>query len=229
MKKIKQFSRFTDMLSTEQVEKLFSARVIVFGLGGVGGAVAHMLVRSGISNLVIVDFDKIDETNINRQFVANIHNVGELKTDEMSKQLKDINPDINLTVYNLKLDENTISRIDFDNIDYVVDCIDDVSAKKLLIRKAKEKNIPILCAMGAGNRYDEIPHFEIADISKTSYDKLAKAMRKFCEIENIKNVNVCYTKQKPIKFDCKNILSVVYYPVNMATIMTAKVINDIIK
>lgn len=229
MEKMKKFSRFTEMLSTEQVGKLFSTRVIVFGLGGVGGAVTHMLARSGISNLTIVDFDKIDETNINRQMVANIHNVGELKTAEMARQLKDINPDINLTVHNLKLDENTISNINFDSIDYIVDCIDDVNAKKLLIRKAKEKNIPILCAMGAGNRYGEIPNFEIADISKTSYDKLAKVMRKFCESENIKKVNVCYTKQKPIKFDCKNILSVVYYPVNMATIMTAKVINDIVK
>lgn len=228
MENIYKFSRFTDMLSTEQVEKLFSARVIVFGLGGVGGAVAHMLVRSGISNLTIVDFDKIDETNINRQFVANVNNVGNSKTAEMAKQLKDINPNINLIVHNLKLDENTIFDIDFNCIDYIVDCIDDVNAKKLLIRKSKEINIPILCAMGAGNRYDEIPHFEIADISRTSYDKLAKVMRKFCESENIKKVNVCYTKQKPIKFDCKNILSVVYYPVNMATIMTAKVINDIV-
>ncbi len=222
------FTRFTDMLSTEQVEKLFSAHVIVFGLGGVGGAVAHMLVRSGISNLTIVDFDKIDATNVNRQFVANVANIGELKTTEMAKQLKNINPDINLTVHNLKLDANTIKDIDFDAIDYIVDCIDDVRAKKLLIKKAKEKNIPILCAMGAGNRYNEIPQFEIADISKTSYDKLAKVMRKFCETEHIKHVNVCYTKQKPIKFDCKNILSVVYYPVNMATVMTAKVINDVV-
>lgn len=228
MKTIKKFSRFTDMLSTEQVEKLFSARVIVFGLGGVGGAVAHMLVRSGVSNLSIVDFDKIDETNINRQFVANINNIGQFKTAEMAKQLKEINPEINLIVHNIKVDENTILNIDFDAVDYIVDCIDDVNAKKLLIRKAKEKKIPILCAMGAGNRYNEIPNFEIADISKTSYDKLAKVMRKFCESENIKKVNVCYTKQKPIKFDCKNILSVVYYPVNMATIMTAKVINDIV-
>ena len=128
METIKHFSRFTDMLSTEQVEKLFSARVIVFGLGGVGGAVAHMLVRSGISNLIIVDFDKIDETNINRQFVANIHNVGQYKTAEMAKQLKDINPEINLTIHNLKVDDNTFLDIDFDSVDYIVDCIDDVNA-----------------------------------------------------------------------------------------------------
>ena len=88
--------------------------------------------------------------------------------------------------------------------------------------------IPILCAMGAGNRYKEIPQFEIADISKTSYDKLAKVIRKFCVEERIKKLQVCYTKQKATKFDCKTIGSVVYYVVNMATIICSKVINDIL-
>ena len=123
----------------------------------------------------------------------------------------------------------SVKDIDFSDYDYIVDCIDDVNAKKLLIKKAKELNIPILCAMGAGNRYKEIPQFEIADISKTSYDRLAKVIRKFCVEERINKLQVCYTKQKPLKFDCKTIGSVVYYPISMASVMCAKIINDIIK
>ena len=223
------FTRFTMMLNDEQTKKLFSARIIVFGVGGVGGAVVHMLARAGVHNLAIVDFDKIDITNVNRQMVASINNIGKLKVDELKNQILEINPDANVEKYPLKLDDETIKEIDFANFDYIVDCVDDVNAKKLLIKKAKELNIPILCAMGAGNRYSEIPQFEIADISKTSYDKLAKIIRKFCTEERIKKLEVCYTKQKPLKFDCKTIGSVVYYPINMASVMSAKIVNEIIK
>ena len=223
------FSRFTMMLDENQTKKLFSARIIVFGVGGVGGAVVNMLVRSGIQEISIVDFDTISVSNINRQLVANINTVGKLKVDEFEKQILEINPYAKVQKYPLKLDENTITAIDFTKFDYIVDCIDDVNAKKLLIKKAKELKIPILCAMGAGNRYGEIPQFEIADISKTSYDKLAKAIRKFCVEERINKLQVCYTKQKPLKFDCKTIGSVVYYPINMASVMCAKIINDILR
>ena len=99
----------------------------------------------------------------------------------------------------------------------------------LLILKAKENHVPILCAMGAGNRFEGIPCFEIADIKKTSYDPIAKILRKFCIEQSINKLNVCYTKQKAMKFDCKTIGSMVYYVVNMATVMCAKVINDIVK
>lgn len=223
------FKRFTMMLSTSQVESLFASKIIIFGVGGVGGALAHMLVRSGIQNISVVDFDTIDITNINRQLIANINNIGALKVDEIQKQFKEINPNINIKKYALKLDENTIKQINFKDYDYIIDCIDDINAKKLLIQTANELNKPILCAMGAGNRYNEIPQFEIADISKTSYDKIAKLIRKFCAEQGIKKLQVCYTKQKPLKFDCKTIASVVYYPINMASIMCAKVINDLIK
>ena len=223
------FTRFTMMLNEEQTKKLFSSRIIVFGVGGVGGSLVNMLVRSGIQNLDVVDFDKIDITNINRQLIANVGNIGELKVDEIEKQMKSINPEINIKKHPLKLDEITIKNFDFTQFDYIVDCIDDVNAKKLLIKKAKELDVPILCAMGAGNRYSEIPQFEITDISKTSYDKLAKIIRKFCVEERIKKLEVCYTKQKSLKFDCKTIGSVVYYPMNMASVMCARVINNLLK
>ncbi len=222
------FNRFTMMLTQEQTEKLFSARVLVFGVGGVGSAVVHMLARSGIQHIGFVDFDDIDETNINRQLVANSKNIGKLKVDELEQQLKEINPNIEVDKYPLKFSEETMNNVSFD-YDYIVDCIDDISAKKLLIQIANDKKIPILSAMGAGNRYEEIPNFEISNISKTSYDPIAKILRKFCSEQGINNLQVCYTKQKAIKFNCKTIGSVVYYPINMASVMCAKVVNDIIK
>ena len=215
------------MLTQKQKENLFSARVLVFGVGGVGSALVHMLVRAGIQNLSIVDFDTIDTTNINRQLVAYSNNVGKLKVDELETQLKSINPNIIIKKYPLKLSSETINEISFD-CDYIVDCIDDISAKKALIKLANERNIPILSAMGAGNRFDEIPHFEIENIHNTSYDPIAKLLRKFCVKEGINSLQVCYTKQKAHKFDCKTIGSVVYYPISMACAMCAKVINDII-
>ena len=223
------FTRFTMMLNEEQIKNLFSARVIVFGVGGVGSALTQMLVRSGIQNIGIVDFDVVSISNINRQLIANSKNIGKLKVEECKHQIESINPFSKVVCYPFKLDETTIKDIDFSQYDYIVDCIDDINAKKLLIKQAKQLNIPILCAMGAGNRYKEIPQFEITDISKTSYDKLAKVIRKFCAEERIGKLQVCYTKQKPLKFDCKTIASVVYYPISMASAMCAKVINDIIK
>lgn len=218
--------RFKLMLSAEQVEKLFSARIIVFGTGGVGSAVCNFLVRSGISNLTIVDFDTIDITNLNRQLVANINNVGKLKVDEMKAQLLSINPNANIHAICEKYDEN--SQIDLKNFDIIVDCIDDIKAKKHLILEAKRANTYLICAMGAGNRYSEIPHFEIANISKTSYDPIAKILRKFCAENRINKLDVCYTKQKATKFNCKTVASVVYYPVNMASVICAHVINKIL-
>ncbi len=229
MKKLKFLSRFEMMLNTSEKEKLTNASVIIFGVGGVGGSVAHMLVRSGISNLTIVDFDNIDETNINRQIISNYTNIGNKKVDELKSQLLEINPNLNIKTIDEKLDETNISKFDISNYNYIVDCIDDIKAKKSLIKASDELKISILSAMGAGNRYLGVPNFEIADIKKTSYDPIAKILRKFCEREGIKKLNVCYTKQKAMKFDCKMIGSVIYYTMNMASVMTAKVINDIIE
>lgn len=222
-------NRFSIMLTETQQEKLKNARVLVFGVGGVGSAVANMLVRSGITHIGIVDFDKIDITNINRQMVANSLNVGKLKVDEMEMQLKTINPEVKVDKFPFKYGQETKDNINLTNYTYIVDCIDDMNAKKLLIKLAKQNNIPIICAMGAGNRFKGYPQFEIADIHKTSYDPVAKIIRKFCVEENIKKLNVCYTLQQSEKIDCKTIGSVVYYVVSMACCIVSKVINDVIE
>ena len=216
------------MLTETQQKNLKKASVLVFGVGGVGSAVANMLVRSGITHIGIVDFDDIDITNINRQMVANANNIGKLKVDEMESQLKQLNPEVQVDKFPIKFCAETANLIDFSQYSYIVDCIDDMSAKKLLIKIANEKQIPILCAMGAGNRFKGCPQFEIEDIHKTSYDPVAKIIRKFCVEEGIKKLNVCYTKQQGEKIDCKIIGSVVYYVVSMSCAIVGKVINDIL-
>ena len=221
-------NRFKMMLNDNQLSKILHSKIIVFGVGGVGSALCHFLVRSGIQNLAIVDFDYIDITNVNRQLVAYQTNVGKLKVEELSSQLKEINPNLNLTIFPIKYSEETAQQICLEDYDIIVDCIDDIKAKQHLILEANKNNIYILSAMGAGNRFEGIPRFEIADISKTSYDAIAKILRKFCVKNNIKKLEVCYTKQKADKFDCKTIGSVVYYPVNMATIMCSRIIEKII-
>lgn len=216
------------MVPKEKAERLLNSKVVIFGTGGVGGAVVHMLARTGISNLTIVDFDRIDQTNINRQLVAFHSNIGKFKVDELEKQIHDINPDCNVKTFKTKLSAETIEQFDLNDYDYIVDCIDDLPAKKVLIKYASTNKLNILCAMGAGNRYSEIPQFEISNITKTSYDPIAKILRKFCATERINKLNVCYTKQKAVKFDCKTVGSVIYYPINMASVMCAKIVNDLL-
>lgn len=222
-------NRFHIMLNEKQIERKNNAQVIVFGVGGVGSALCHFLVRSGIQNLDIVDFDTIDITNLNRQLVANLSNIGKMKVDELKNQLLQINSGLKIKTFPIKYSVQTADIIDLKSYDYVCDCIDDVKAKQLLILKCKEAEVKLISAMGAGNRYSEIPQFEIADIHKTSYDPLAKVMRKFCVENGIKKLDVCYTKQKAQKNDCKIVGSVVYYPVEMACVICAKVINDIME
>ena len=222
-------NRFKIMVGEYGIEKINSARIIVFGVGGVGSALVEFLVRSGVENITIVDFDKVDETNINRQLVAFQSNIGKTKVDEMEIKLKNINPSINLKKCACKLTNENIDDFNLSTYDIIIDCIDDLNAKKALISKASQLNKYILCACGAGNRYEEIPHFEIVDIYKTSYDPIAKILRKYCAENGIKHLEVCYTKQKATKFDCKIVASVVYYPVNMATVMCARIINKIME
>lgn len=222
-------ARYFNMLDTAQQNKILKSRVLLFGVGGVGSAVAEFLIRSGIHDIAIVDFDTIDITNVNRQLVAFNTNIGRLKVDEMAQKLKEINPMVKIEKYPIKFSSLNADAINFEDYDIIIDCVDDIKAKQTIILKSQEAGKDLISAMGAGNRYAEIPQFEIADIHKTSYDPLAKLIRKFCVKEGIKKLEVCYTKQKATKFDCQKISSVVYYPVNMATVITARVMNKIIE
>lgn len=213
------------LLNPTQMQNIKNANILLIGVGGVGGAVAHMLVRAGIQNLTIMDFDKVSDSNINRQFVAYQSTIGKFKVDVLSTQLKDINPMINLTVLNQKFDST--NNIDLTGYTMIVDCIDDIKAKQYLISKCNELNLNLLCSMGAGNRYADNPHFEVVDIFKTQNDALAKLIRKYCKEQGIKHLKVCYTPSLAIK--SSPVGSISYYPVSMGCTIAHYVINELIK
>ena len=210
------------LLDINQMQKIKQANILLIGVGGVGGAVAHMLVRAGITNLTIMDFDTVSQSNINRQFVAFQSTIGKYKVDVLASQLKDINPDINLTALNQKFDST--NNIDLTGYTMIIDCIDDIKAKQHLISKCSELNL--LCSMGAGNRYADNPHFEVVDIFKTQNDALAKLLRKYCKEQGIKHLKVCYTPSLAIK--SSPVGSISYYPVAMACSIAHYVINTLI-
>ena len=162
------FSRLRLIIGNDSLEKIKTKRVIVFGLGGVGGNVCDALVRSGITDISIVDNDTVNITNINRQLIANHNTIGRKKVDVMEEHLKNLNPDVKVTKYDcFYLPENSDS-FDFLKYDYVVDAIDTVSAKIDIICKCKTKHIPVISALGCGNKMDPTK-LEVSDIYKTEY------------------------------------------------------------
>lgn len=187
------WSRITRLIGQDGLEKLIGKRVLIVGIGGVGGYVAEMLARCGIGRVGIMDFDVVDISNINRQIIALNSNIGECKTDVMKARILDINPDCEVVAINSRFNADSASVLD-SGWDYVVDAIDSFEEKVALICLAKEKGLNIVSAMGAGNRIKPCT-FEITDIYKTSYDALAKKLRKTLREKGITKLDVCYTKE----------------------------------
>lgn len=193
-----QFVRSEMLFGKEKVELLHSKHVAVFGCGGVGSYTIEALARSGIGTLTIVDNDTISITNINRQLYALHSTVGLPKVQVASSRIKDINPDCNVIEKNVFFLPETAAQFDFTKYDYIVDCIDTVTAKIALIENAKKSGKPIICSMGTGNKiHPEL--FEVADISKTSVCPLARVMRQELKKRGICDVKVVYSKEKPVK------------------------------
>ncbi len=194
---LNQFSRTELLLGKESMERLAGARVAVFGVGGVGGYVCEALARSGVGTIDLIDSDEVCLTNLNRQIIATHNTIGRYKVDVMEERMKDINPDI--CVYKYKcffLPENS-DDFPFDQYDYVVDAIDTVTGKIELVMKCKEKNVPIISSMGAGNKLDATA-FRVADIYKTNMCPLAKVMRKELKARGVKKLKVVYSEEKPL-------------------------------
>lgn len=194
------FSRSSRILGQERLEKLNNSSVIVFGVGGVGGAVLEALVRGGVGTVGVVDKDIIDITNLNRQIIATDANIGEKKVDAAQKRALSINPKVNIEKYDLFYLPETAEQIDLAKYDFIVDAVDNVTAKLELIGRAEKLGIPIISSMGTGNKlHPEM--FEITDIYKTSVCPLARVIRRELKNRGIKNLTVVYSKEEPVKTD----------------------------
>ena len=192
-----EFSRTESLLGTSAMERLNSARVAIFGIGGVGGYVAEALARSGVFHLDLIDKDEVSLSNLNRQIIALHSTVGRAKVDVMKERILDINPKADVKTFRCFYLPQTSSQFDFSQYDYIVDAVDTVTAKIQLITEAKKSGTPIICSMGAGNKLDPTA-FEVADISKTSVCPLARVMRQECKKRGITDVKVVYSKEKPV-------------------------------
>lgn len=215
----------TEILIGEQgIEKIEKAKVIIYGIGGVGSYTTEALARAGIVNLILVDNDKITLSNINRQIHATTKTVGKNKVDIMKKRIEEINPNANVQVYmNKENEENLINT----ECSYVVDAVDTIKTKLKLIEKANEIGVPIISAMGAGNKLDPTK-FEVSDIYKTSECPLAKVMRKELKKRNIQKLKVVYSKEKGTSNENNVIGSISFVPSVMGLIIAGEVIKDII-
>lgn len=201
--------------------------VLIIGLGGVGGYTLESLVRAGIGKIIIVDNDIVDITNLNRQIISNQNNIGNKKVDEWEKRVKSINSDIEIIKYDMFVTEENIDILFNYNIDYVVDACDTINTKKAIIRKCIDKKIKFITSMGTGNKLDPTK-IVIEDVRKTSYDPIAKIIRKMVRDERIKDkIMVVSSKEQP-KIKGK-VGSVSYVPAVAGLYITSYIINDILR
>lgn len=220
------FERFK-LLVDGKFENIQSKKVLVIGLGGVGSYVVESLVRSGIINITIVDNDTIDISNLNRQLMTNINNIGKYKTDELKKRIKSINNECNVKCETTFLDDSNINSIVTSDYDYVVDACDTIRTKIALIKICDQLSIKLISAMGTGNKMDP-SKLEVTDIYKTTYDPLAKIIRKECRKHKIKHLKVVCSKEKPIKSHIKKIPSNSFVPATAGLLIASYIINDIV-
>lgn len=193
-----QFSRTELLFGKEAMDKLAGSKVAVFGIGGVGGYVCEALVRSGVGAFDLIDDDKVCLTNLNRQIIATRSTVGKYKTDVMRDRMLDINPNVEVEVHKCFFLPENADDFPWDSYDYVVDVVDTVTAKIALVMKCKEKNIPIISSMGAGNKLDG-SQFKVADIYKTKVCPLAKVMRRELKKRGVKKLKVVYSEEIPTR------------------------------
>lgn len=229
------FSRTELLIGADGMERLKNARVAVFGIGGVGGYVCEMLVRSGIYNISLFDSDTVSTTNRNRQIIALESTTGKPKVEVMRDRILDINPDANVIVNNVFYTPENADDYPISEYDYIADCIDTVSSKIELIVRAKRAGVKIISAMGAGNKLDPT-RFEVADIYKTSVCPLARTMRYELRKRGIKSLKTVYSKEEPRKplgdiddesFGRHIPASVAFAPAAMGIVMASEIIREL--
>lgn len=221
-----EFERLKLQIGAEGLGLLSTQHIAVFGLGGVGGHVAETLTRSGIGELTIVDKDTIDITNINRQILALHSTIGQNKVDVCSSRLLDINPKIKVHPVNIEF--SSTSDLDFSKFDYVVDAVDDIEAKVTIISRAKAQNIPVISAMGAGNKMD-VSKIKIADIFDTNTCPLARIMREKLKKLGISGVKCAFSTEQPLFKASGTISSNAFVPAVMGITIAREVVLDLLK
>ena len=194
---LEQFLRTEMLLGSEALTRLQSARVAVFGLGGVGGYVVEALARSGVGSLDLIDSDTVSVSNLNRQILATHSTVGMLKVDAARNRVLDINPACNVKTWPVFYTPDTADSFDFTQYDYIVDAIDTVTGKLALVERAKAAGTPIICCMGTGNKLDASA-FQVADISKTTMCPLARVMRRELAKRGIRHLKVVYSQEETL-------------------------------
>ena len=195
-----QLSRTALLLGDDAVERLSQARVAVFGVGGVGGFATEALARSGIGAVDLIDGDVVSLSNLNRQIIALHSTVGKAKTEVMAQRIRDIDPDIRLTLHTCFFTPENAGDFDFTQYDYIIDAVDMVTAKIQLAVQAQAAGVPMISSMGAGNKLDPSA-FEVSDLYKTSVCPLARVMRRELKARGIRKMKVVYSKEEPRKVD----------------------------
>lgn len=220
-------SRLEKMIDSNKLEKIKNTSVLIIGIGGVGGNALEAIVRMGVNNIIIVDNDIIDITNLNRQLISLRSNIGEYKVDAAIKRVKDINSDCNIIGINKFIDKSNINFLFNYKIDYVIDCCDTISTKIVLIEECLKRNIKFISCMGTGNKFHP-EMLEIDELKKTSYDPIARILR-----NKFKNVNdkimVVYSKEKSISMNDRIPGSNSLVPCSAGILCASYVINNIIK
>ena len=191
------FKREIMLIGNEKFDRLQSSKVLIFGVGGVGGYVCEALARSGIGSFTLVDHDRVSESNINRQIIALHSTIGEHKVDVIKRRILDIHPKCHVEVKKMFYLPENKDEINFGEYDMIIDCIDTISAKLDIICEAHRLNIPHISSMGAGNRLDPLK-IKVGDVFETSYDPLAKVMRRELRKRGIHQCKVVYSTEKAL-------------------------------
>ena len=223
------FSRLEKVIGKDNIDLLSNKTVLVIGCGGVGGYTIESLARSGIGTLIIVDYDKVDITNINRQIIALESTIGKLKVDVFEERIKDINPNCKIIKISEFINKDNIDILFNYEIDYLVDACDTIETKKEIIKRCLEKNIKFITSMGTGNKLDP-SKLEITDIKKTVNDPLARIIRKFIKDEHInKKIMVLSSTELPIKTHDRTPGSTAFVPPSAGLLIASYVVKDLIK
>ncbi len=223
-----QFERLKLLMTENDFARINKTTVLILGVGGVGSYVVESLVRSGIGHLILVDYDIIDITNLNRQLMTTMENIGEKKVDILKKRILSINPACQVTTLDTFYSDNNYYLLDQYHIDYIVDACDTINSKKTIINYALNHKINIISSMGTGNKFDPTK-LSIMDIRKTSYDPLARILRKWVNDQKIKaKIPVVSSSEKPLHLNNRVVGSTSFVPSTAGLLITSYIISDII-